>query len=146
MHTVHAPMEHAGSPRLFPTPASCLFTLHPSVGAIMCPPLIPAQPHALSKTTFIPQCTCIPHVSNSPTMPSVCRPTPPWVPVRADHCHLSLFSFYLLPTLVTHTLFILWLRTQFKSPFSISHTPHNGFLLIYWSVLFMTHQGTITQQ
>lgn len=108
---------HTLAPRLFPTPASRLFTLHPSAGAIMCPPLIPAQPHALSKTTFIPQCTCIPHVSNSPTMPSVYRPTTPRVPVRTDHCHLSLLSFYQFSTLVTYTLFILWLRTQFKSPF-----------------------------
>lgn len=67
--TTPAPRPSLSPPHLPPAPASCLFTLHPSVGAIMCPPLVPAQPHALSKTTFIPQCTCIPHVSNSPTMP-----------------------------------------------------------------------------
>lgn len=74
------------------------------------------------------------------------RPTMPWVPVRADCCHLSRLPFFPLPTLVTYTLFILWVRTQFKSPFSISHMPHNGVLLIYWSVLFTAHQGTVTHQ
>lgn len=67
------------------------------------------------------------------------------VSAREDHCRLSVFSLYLLSTSVTSTLFILWLRTQFDSPFPISHMPHNCFLLIFWSVLFTTHQGAITR-
>lgn len=50
-------------------PLASLLSLHPSAGTIICPPLIPAQPHTLSKTTFIPQCTCIPHVSTVPQCP-----------------------------------------------------------------------------
>lgn len=137
---VPAPRAHTGFPLFLLTHLSFLFT---HLWGNYVPPLIPTQPHALSKTTSIPQCTCIPPVSNSPTMPSVSWPTTPQVPVRAHRCHFFTFSICFLPWL-THTLFILEVRTQFKSPFAISHTPHNCFLLIFWSVLFTTHQGTIT--
>lgn len=90
-HGTHT-CTHTCSPLLPHTRLLPLYTSPICVGAIMCPPLIPVKPHTLSKTTFIPQCTCIPHVSNSPTMPSVYRPTTLRVPVRAHRCHLSLLS------------------------------------------------------
>lgn len=59
--------------RLFHPPTSCLFThlrgqLHAPLSS-QC-----SHTHSLSKTTLIPQCTCIPPVCNRPTMPSAYWP------------------------------------------------------------------------
>lgn len=145
MHILY-PCAHMVSTHLLQTAASCLFSSPICGGNYMLPSYPSTASHTLSKTTIIPLCTCIPYASNSPTMPSIYRPTPPLVPVRAEHRRLSLVSFYLLPALVTSTLFILWPRTQFESCLTISHMPHNCFLLIYWSILFTAHQGVIRRQ
>lgn len=105
--TGSAPMAHTSPPSF---PASRLFTLHPSVGAITCPPLIPAQPHTLSKTTFIPQCTCIPHVSNSPTMPSVYRSYN--APGSCESRSLSSFSFLFLSAPHFGDIHIIYFMTE----------------------------------
>lgn len=50
------------------------------------------QTHSAKPHSFL-SCTCIPPVSNSPRMPSVCWPVRrPRVSAKEDHCRLSVFS------------------------------------------------------
>lgn len=122
-HTVvGAPMAHTLAhtlaPRFFHTPASCLFTLHPSVWGQLCAPLSSQWSHTHSakphSSLSAPASLMFLTVPQCPPSTGLQRPVFLWERIAA------IFLFYLfhpLPTLVTRTLFILWLRTQFKSPF-----------------------------
>lgn len=88
----------------------------------------PSAPASLLFLT-VPQC---------PLPPGAAAPCK--VPVRADLCRLppSICS-----PLWWHPRYLFYDRGL---NFPISHMPHNCFLLIYWSVLFTTHQGAVTRQ
>lgn len=111
-------LAHTLAPRFFHTPASCLFTLHPSVWGQLCAPLSSQWSHTHSakphSSLSAPASLMFLTVPQCPPSTGLQRPVFLWERIAA------IFLFYLfhpLPTLVTRTLFILWLRTQFKSPF-----------------------------